>query len=226
MEIGPSSNTLYAIVIEGEAPLSSIKKPSDLASVSFEIEGGEPFSAQPRSVPAVFPPPVQSQPFPLSEPRETYPPQINYPQEFQQYYPFEGEDSQRSTRQEIYQGSEKSYPGGERSYQSYDTDYQNRNQDSQGSAGKYHTPDKTYQKSSQDRRESRDYQSYQGKSQYDKSYEKYDNYRGQKYPGDYQRYQQKDSQEIDRSYPGGKGSYRDSGGGFPLSPFLMKVHLI
>lgn len=210
--IGPTSNTLYAIVIVGEAPLPSIKKPSDLASASFEIEGGEPFSAKPGTVPH-----VRSQPYPLQGPRESYMPQMNYPQEFQQYYPSKGEYPQSRTRQDMYQGYEKSYPGYERSYQSPGKDYQNRSQGSQGSSGKYQTPVKTYQSSSQEYKESRDYQSYQGKRQYDKNYDKD---RGQKYPGDYQRTQQKDSHEIDRSYPSGKGSYQDGGGGFPISPFL------
>lgn len=214
VEIGPSSNTLYAIVIEGEPPLPSIKKPSDLASVSFEVEGGEPFGVGPASDSAVSPPHAQPQTFPLPKPHA---PQIDYTQDLPQYYPSKGGGDPSKTRQETYQGSEKSYPGYDRGYQSSDKNYQGRSQDSQGSP-------KTYQSSGQDNQGSRDYQSsrksYQGERQYDSSTDKYDYDRSQKYPGDNQRYQRKDSQEIDGSYPGGKGSYRSGGGGgFPISPF-------
>lgn len=45
LEIGPSSNTLYASVKAGEAPMPLKEKPSELAAVSFDMEGGIPIKA-------------------------------------------------------------------------------------------------------------------------------------------------------------------------------------
>lgn len=45
VEIGPHSNTLYAMVEKGKAPLPLKKIPDELAAVSFEVPGGEPMVA-------------------------------------------------------------------------------------------------------------------------------------------------------------------------------------
>lgn len=64
IEIGPGSNTLYAVVSEGKAPMPSKEKPLDLAAASFNIEGREPSKIEGRE---------PTRPQPLKEPSVTVP---------------------------------------------------------------------------------------------------------------------------------------------------------
>lgn len=229
VEIGPTSNTLYAIVIEGEAPLPSMKMPSDLAAVSFEVEGGEPLRVRTVPAPAVQQPSVQPQTFPLPGPGESYAPPGNYPQEFpreypesKRYYPSSKDSGayhdksksaggqQSTTHQEAYQGSGKSYPSSEKSYQDSGKSYQSSGKSYQGSGQYDQSSGKGYQSSGK---------GYQGSRQPDRSNEQ--NFQGadQNYQGGSRQYRGESSQDSDRGYPSGRGSYPGGGGGFPLSPF-------
>lgn len=68
VEIGPSSNTRYAIVMKGKAPKGVKDKPSELAAVSFDVEAGEPNQTQQIQSPALTSPQLENetygQPFP------------------------------------------------------------------------------------------------------------------------------------------------------------------
>lgn len=77
VEIGPMSNTLYAIVQEGGAPMPSKEMPSDLAAVSFDVEGGIPFGAQTAAPPATVPPSAGAAAAPVTAPAQPYAPSEN-----------------------------------------------------------------------------------------------------------------------------------------------------